>query len=1011
MNEFNESILSLKMNVKSGQVWAIFDIDRVLINTTSWYRACVTPHLLIPKSNISKFIEINNSTYSKNPIMPKSTFRKRTLGLINRKITKEFINLLKKDTQAVNEFSLDEKVDEKYLYDAGYYIGSKLHIYQEAIQYLEYLSRFYGEDLHILYLTAGYQPFMQGVIDSIYKRKNLQYKNYQVFGSGIKFTEGRGQETFLCFGSTKRKVAETILNEGGKIVFACDDDKENESLLNIIDKNGGKTLFISHLGNNSVNDSWKRFVTENISMKKVTNELMESNESYSLYKGMQLEKDYPSLYNKFGKYINKIGIVVLHRKEYKTALENILSKISSENDKKELKKIYSEFIFEKRDAIYLRGKYYYHCLPEYIFVDPRTNCEKWYQQTIYCIKALSIFYNYKFLESWNEMNIEEKLLVLCIIDHYKNSIYTVVNTLYKTSTEHSDAISDDLLHNIDSIANKITSLYYELVFDSPNIIPLQELISLNNNNILEEIKKQMNMHQGNQPGIRELDDPYIISLSVLSTLEQMKMKKKYYDLIIDFPCGGLELGLAFLAISKIFNKKGKQPQVIHCFYSSKKRKRKRNKENIVNYKNNHKWLYQFVPKHHKEKIDEVINFNKQVLLYDNNVTTFSTLIEVKHFFMNKFFKKSDAVVAGVFYQNIAKYLIKEGHSEKVNSLWRKTLDFKPVSDYITAFNTWGTSEKGKMLESIFFIKEKVLTFDLKKNSPMKASPIFKVCRVQNIFDLMLAINNGGNMIGIHAVYPDRLKYQLSQRTYRPYYDNRILPFLPISSYECDSIQALAKYIPKNVRQVLLFEKETSIDSINQTINAYQLDTKNIYLQFQHRVNNDYIKMIKSNVTDNVIATIGAFQEDFTAYFQRLEKILNGKNDFILLDLSKHQPDLISSGDIYHNFDKIFLLKRLAISMKNNKVPLIIADDVSKEEFKEYLNILKGCQINVAGIDMQNNLEVSSNDQRYRLITDNGKRYQIRIRKSADKLDDIGKFVQSKEFRRLCELPNLSQDNI
>ncbi len=246
MNEFNESILSLKMNVKSGQVWAIFDIDRVLINTTSWYRACVTPHLLIPKSNISKFIEINNSTYSKNPIMPKSTFRKRTLGLINRKITKEFINLLKKDTQAVNEFSLDEKVDEKYLYDAGYYIGSKLHIYQEAIQYLEYLSRFYGEDLHILYLTAGYQPFMQGVIDSIYKRKNLQYKNYQVFGSGIKFTEGRGQETFLCFGSTKRKVAETILNEGGKIVFACDDDKENESLLNIIDKNGGKTLFISH---------------------------------------------------------------------------------------------------------------------------------------------------------------------------------------------------------------------------------------------------------------------------------------------------------------------------------------------------------------------------------------------------------------------------------------------------------------------------------------------------------------------------------------------------------------------------------------------------------------------------------------------------------------------------------------------------------------------------------------------------------------------------------------------
>ena len=46
------------INVDSDVV--ILDVDRTIINTTSWYQACITNDLLISKENVKKFNRKNN---------------------------------------------------------------------------------------------------------------------------------------------------------------------------------------------------------------------------------------------------------------------------------------------------------------------------------------------------------------------------------------------------------------------------------------------------------------------------------------------------------------------------------------------------------------------------------------------------------------------------------------------------------------------------------------------------------------------------------------------------------------------------------------------------------------------------------------------------------------------------------------------------------------------------------------------------------------------------------------
>ena len=96
----------------------ILDVDRTIINTTSWYQACVLPDLLISEEQIENFKQINDETFN-NPDKDKlKKFRFNTLQMIERKVSRGFINRIE---------NLDEI--KKYFVENNYtYIGQTIHL-------------------------------------------------------------------------------------------------------------------------------------------------------------------------------------------------------------------------------------------------------------------------------------------------------------------------------------------------------------------------------------------------------------------------------------------------------------------------------------------------------------------------------------------------------------------------------------------------------------------------------------------------------------------------------------------------------------------------------------------------------------------------------------------------------------------------------------------------------------------------------------------------------------------
>lgn len=987
MNNFEKSLREI--TAKSGEHWVILDVDRVLFNTTSWFQACIAPNLIISEHNIAKFIEHNNKAYAFPPTLTKEAFREKTLNLLDDRITPGFLDLLKTNSFK-STFKLNANVNQDKLFVAGKYISTKLHIYQEPLKYLSYLSRRYGSSLRVLYLSAGFTPFIRGVIEGIHESQRISDISFQVFGSGISFSNGRGHELFCCQGELKKRVAQKILTNKGSILFACDDDLENESMLALVREHGGKTLKIIHKSGDSVNDSWRKFIKSNLSVRQISMSIELEDPHLSLYKKERIAQDYPHVFSKFKSRINKIGIMSLSEEDYQDALEMLLQRCERQSSKSILRHFFSAVTFRKGSKVFLRGRYYYHWLPEYIFLDSRTNYQKWLTQMKYCMHAFEIIDEENILHLWKRLRANEKLLLLCMVDNFKNAILHAFNTINTTCIENKKYISNELLQYINTVSLLVTDIYYQLVLDEYDKNTFKEFIKKID---INKLSKAMDLYQESQIGMRELDDPRTIILSVLSTLQQIQNKGARYDYIIDFPCGGIELGLAFQSTYKILNKNISCPKLIHCYYSSKKRMR-----SSASLLKDDEWLSQFIPRNFIPDFRKSCKEGK-VLIYDNNAMTFNTLAEVKEYFKTRHGKKIDAVVAAVCYENIAKYLLSYSKVEELHLNWKNTLDYHPVSSYITAFNTWGTSEKSKILESLFMSQQKKMTSRFNKNS-VSTYPIYKICRVHNHYDMGLALKNGANMIGIHAVYDNRLQYLKSQKIYKPFKAKELLEEkLPIASYEVEAIRNMQKYMPDSLIQAIIFETKLSSDEIKKTVDIYGVGNKKFFVQLQHRTDKIHIQDIKTHVTQHLIITIGVFQKDFYDYFATLNAMLDEKTDFILIDCSKHQPDFIHSklSLPFTQQEKLIRLKNLAGFLRKSKIPILLADDVDTEIMSQYLNIIGDC---IQGIDMQNNIEVPSYEQRYRLIYGETGIHQIRVRKSSDKLYRWGKFSRSKVFRQL-----------
>ena len=66
--------------------------------------------------------------------------------------------------------------------------------------------------------------------------------------------------------------------------------------------------------------------------------------------------------------------------------------------------------------------------------------------------------------------------------------------------------------------------------------------------------------------------------------------------------------------------------------------------------------------------------------------------------------------------------------------------------------------------------------------------------------------------------------------------------------------------------------------------------------------------------------------------------------------------------------------------------------------KKYLNILSRNDIKVKGIDMQNIVELKTNEQRYQLLENDKKIYQIKIRKSPNFMYEWHDFWKKEELK-------------
>ena len=977
MKQLEDKIKNL-INIDSDIV--ILDVDRTIINTTSWYQACITDDLLISKENIKKFIEMNDKTFL-NPTKEKlKTFRKNTLNLIEKNIDSKYIEKTKTIINSEVYCHLGDYMNSWRFYLAGIYVAQKLvKVYDDAIKYIQHLSIYYGNNLKIIFLTSGYEPFIQGVVDEVMNKTNLNNLNYSIIGSQVRFNKGNISETFHIDQFEKQKVVENIIKRGGKIRFIADDSNANKSLFDVVKQNGGIALNIVHKSNQEINNTWKKYrdsITE-----KATKEKVKHDDSFV---GLNKNKiKMPILLEQISKDTNKIGITSISNKQYNLALNNLIKIIKDNKNKEKFSNCIKKVVFEKENIVYLRGKLYYNWLPQYIFLNDKPLNDSWKELMNTCIDALDVLNQEKMIN--NSLSYYEQVIIYSLIDHLLEGMLFILNLIEQNSLNGNNLYKKEHKKVI-QITQNISDLLYAYIYQD---IKMAELLD----KVITELKK-LEISNTLPPytkvfkTMRELDDNIIIFKFVKSVVDEMEKRNINPDYIISFPYGGIALGFATISYMKIGLKKKKMPQILNSHFSSKQRIRENRIEKDIDFS-----MFKYIPSIYNKYVQEIEKGNSTILLLDNNVTTFKTLDLCKNF-LKQIGNRIYAGVPAINYDNIIDCLFNK-KAETLVSNWRQVLDFHPVDEYITAFNTWDTNEKSKILQNIYEIKNKVHKIEDFNIEIEENNYIFKVCRIQNVQDLKIVAQKGANMVGIHSVYPDRIKYLKNELKYKPFESNlEIAEDLPVGVLELNSIKDIQKIIPEGMKQAILFERPCEIKNMIKTCEMYELPKEKMYIQLQHRTDEKYILQIKKELCKRIITTVGLFQKDFKEYFWKMNNVLNPQTDYILLDLSKHQPDLITYSENYkESIDRVSVLKHLAKVIENNTVPIILADDTTVHQMKEYLQVLSKYNIKIKGIDIQNTVEIETNKQRYQKIEYRGKVYQAKIRKSSTKMAEWKDFFE------------------
>ncbi|MFF4081568.1 hypothetical protein ACFYZN_19460 [Streptomyces sp. NPDC001777] len=936
-----------------GQKWLVLDVDRTLINTTSWYRACVTPGLLLTPDAAARFKAANERTYGPAPSLSEAAFRELTLDLLN--------------SSSPSGWSADR------MRDAGRRIARDLSLYPEVAAYLRQVRQGPEPVPRILFLSAGHQPFIEGVVEGLLRGALLSGLPYEVVGSTLEFTDGNCAQGVVLDGDGKAAVVSQLLDIGAEIVLLADDNYHDHPMFERVEKLGGRALRVRHEPGRASSRSWREFLAGDPHLD-LQARLAGGDTRYALDRTRAATERYVDRLDGLPPTDNSIGIGTVDADVFTAALDALCGQIAAPDEAAHLHRYVLSCVYADGDRLRLRGRLYHLDTPPYLLPEHSTSRERWWEALDGALDAAATLDRAALPGRWPGLPAAQRWIVLCILDHLKNAATHALDVLTRTGL--TDGAADALDAELEALVEDSHLAYWSAVFATPRLDVVHRATAWRRLHALvqECVATPFRM--------RELDDPAVIARSVLSLVQQLEERGEWPTGIVDFQSGALDLGLAFATITRLTRPHRPAVDVAHVVYSSKDLLRGHDHAAPPDLDS----FVSRVAKHFRERLYSWLNDDGLVLLYDNNVTTFTTLAVAKRA-LGTAQARIHAAVACVNYDNIARRL-RGLPGEELSKGWQDVLDYQPVTDYVTAFATWGTSVKTRELHRMYAAPAEVPPL------PAAAAPgpvdaedpqrlLFKVCRVHNPFDLAAVVAAGAHAIGVHAVSPPEPVYSAGQERHHPL--DRVpvrRPNLPLAHYETEAIRLMATMLPVGLKVVVVMERVPTRRDWHALLTALGLPASSA-LQLQCRVTAAQLVQLRLTVPAGLVCAVGADQEDFEEYFRFLDGALDPRTDHILVDHSVHQPDLIAAG-VTAVAPARARVQDQARAMRGNRIAVLVADDTSARTVVDRCAALRAHGVLVAGCDTQNSVEVPKQAQRYRLIKD-APGAQALVRKCPDRL--------------------------
>ena len=637
--------------------YVILDIDRTIINGTSWYHACSCPNLLIDEYNIDRFKELNNKMYVHGTSKDRYEFRKQTFELINKRVSESAYRKLS-ECGCADEILIGQNVNEVFFEAVGIYTYKKLMKSDEDCKKIvDFIYKYYFGDIEFIFLTSGYEPFMKGLVKEYMKsfHKNCTWRT---IGSTIKFSNGCIYLKEVMTQEKKFQFVKKIIDYGNRVVFLADDSVEEKELFSVVFRNGGYAFNVRY--DEKLHESnWHELIND-IEDENVFLSYLMKNSEVALSDCKKVQNNF------FRLHMNEIGVICLNDIEYQIFL-------GSFNRDKKIVEYIKKVSHKKEEKYYLRGRYYYYWLPSYITGSLESKYAGWKKIVIDGIDIIEHIARYNIKE-----NKYACILSYVICDHLLSVLYLAMYCAEEDVLDRERNVISSYRHieNSVCILNKILFS----VFD--NKIEYSNLDSL-----VKELKsisfEDMDIIRENEKFLLELDNYNTIYEAVYNIIDNLKVKAQKIDKVIYFAYGGISLGYAFKTIMKeLFDK---NVELLPSHYSSKRN-------------NTESGIIDRIPRFKCGEngwMDE-----STVLLLDNNVTTFKTLSTSKSY-LQKRGNKVYCAVAEVDYKNIYKWLLGKGEYEEMCHNWFDVIDAKPIMNYFSAYNTWGTSETSALLEQLY----------------------------------------------------------------------------------------------------------------------------------------------------------------------------------------------------------------------------------------------------------------------------------------------------------------------